>query len=353
VRIGVLAPPWPIPPVDYGGIENAIDALCVGLTRAGHQVCLWSSPDSTVNVSQSSGTRLPVSDNGAWHSAPMELNHVLRGYVWLNEQGVDIVQDHTLAGAVMGNSLSACPVVVVNSLPFQPPAEAGAHTDVSAIYAEAAKRVPVIAISFDQASRSSVPVAAVLHHGTDFGSQYAVQGTSSQYVAVLGRMSPVKGIRQSIEAARDAGWPVRVAARMEEPDEYAYFRDVIEPMLERDADITYVGAVAAPERRALLKGAACLVNLLNWDEPFGLVMIESMAVGTPVVAARRGAALEVVDEGVTGRVVRSREQAARAIAAVTSELPRDRVWSHGVTRFGLDAYAERHLNFYRAVLKAG
>src|SRR5207248_10690509 len=121
-----------------------------------------------------------------------------------------------------------------------------------------------------------------------------------EYAVSLGRMNPDKGIDVAIEVARRAGVPLRIAAKLQEPAEQEYFASCIEPLL--GGDVEYIGEVAGAEKQDLLGGAVCLLNPIRWDEPFGMVMIEALACGTPVVATPRGAVPEIVDHGVNGFV---------------------------------------------------
>jgi glycosyltransferase involved in cell wall biosynthesis len=336
--------------VSYGGAENAIDTVCRGLSMLGNDVYLWAAEGSTCPVT-TAGSRAATDNAAAWHSAPEEADHVLKGYEWLDGHAVDVVEDHTYLGPLVGPLLTRAPVVAVNSLPFTPPHREGSHPDLSRIYAEAARRAHVVAISANQATGASTPVAAVLHHGTDFVEGTARLHTSApevdSYAAVLGRMSPDKGIVESIRAGLGAGLSVRIAARMEEPKELSYFRDEVVPLLDGDR-VTYLGCLEHAERDTFLAGAVCLVNLAQWPEPFGLVTIESMAVGTPVVATRIGAAPELIEPGVTGFLVESELDAAKAVAACSS-LDRSSVYHEARTRFGVVACARRRMDFYRGI----
>ena len=356
MKIGVIAPPWPVPAASYGGAENAIDTVCRGLAEIGNDVFLWAGEGSTCPVTTAGS---PATDNAAaWHSAPEEADHVLKGYGWLDGHGVEVVEDHTYLGPLVGPLLTRAPVVAVNSLPFAPPHRPGAHPDLSRIYAEAARRAHVAAISADQARRATVPVSAILHHGTGFAEHDARLDArppaSGDYAAVLGRMSPDKGIAESVRAGIEAGFRVRIAARMEEPKEFEYFTAEVEPLVDGER-VSYLGCLEHAERDALLAGAVCLINLGQWPEPFGLVTIESMAVGTPVVATAVGAAPELITEGVTGHVVPSNSpvvEAAEAVAKCRS-LDRRMVFDEAWSRFNPAACAGRRMDFYRAILDGG
>ena len=142
-----------------------------------------------------------------------------------------------------------------------------------------------------------LPVEAVVHHGVDV-DDFPVGAGDGGYVALLGRMAADKGIHRAIAVARTAGMPLRIAAKMREPHEHAYFEEFVRPHLGHD--ITYLGEVGSDEKLRLLASAAALLNPIGWREPFGMAMLESLACGTPVVGCPQGAAPEIVEHGVTG-----------------------------------------------------
>jgi glycosyltransferase involved in cell wall biosynthesis len=287
VRIALIAPPWlPVPPPGYGGTEAVVDRLARGFAAVGHQVLLFTTGDSTCPVPRASvypraaGRHLGV--------GPRELRHVLHAYQAV--QGHDIVHDHTVVGPVYAERFPGLQVVTTNHGPFNPE-----RTD---IYRAIAGRVPIIAVSRAQAAAAGdIPIATVIHHGVDL-DRFPVGTGSGGYLAHVGRMSPDKGVREAIQIARAAGVPLRIAAKMRDEPERDYYRTTIEPLLGRDID--YLGELDQRERNALLAEARALLNPICWPEPFGLVMIEALSCGTPVLATARGAAPEIVDDGVTG-----------------------------------------------------
>lgn len=293
MRIGIVAPPWvPVPPPRYGGTEAVVDRLARGFQTAGHEVLLWTTGDSTCPV-----PRRWVLD----HAEPdrmgfdaIELHHLVRGYQAMLEWGADVVHDHTLIGPVYACRYPELPVVTTNHGPFD--------LALSALYQAVGDDVPIIAISHDQASRAGdVPIAAVIHHGIDLDTYPAGDGGGNEqggYFLFLGRMAPEKGARRAALAARQAGVRLVIAAKMQEPWEHEFYEQQVRPLLTDD--VTYVGEVGRDDKIRLLQGATALVNPIRWPEPFGLVMIEALACGTPVLAYREGSTPEIVDHGVTG-----------------------------------------------------
>lgn len=337
LRVGLIAPPWvPVPPTVYGGIELVIDVLARGLRDAGCEVVLFSTGDATCPVPrrwlhpQALGTAVaPVGERA----------HVERAYRELAD--VDIVHDHTLEGPLLAElHPPATPVVTTAHGEFTP--------HLRDLYATAAAaQVAVVAISHAQRRTApEVPVAAVIHHGIDVEAFPLGEGDGG-YVLFLGRMSPDKGPHRAIEIARAAGKRIVLAAKMWEPDEHRYFAERVEPLLGTDA--VYVGEVGGRHKLDLLAGAEALLNPIRWPEPFGLVMIEALACGTPVLSFAEGAAPEIVEHGRTGFLCRDEDDMAAMIAAVT-DLDRAACRASVQARFSATRMVADHLALYRRLL---
>ncbi len=188
----------------------------------------------------------------------------------------------------------------------------------------------------------------MIHHGVDVAG-FSVGDGAGGYAVFLGRMSPDKGVHTAIAVARSAGVPLRIACKMQEPAELAYSRAVIEPQL--GGDIEYVGEVGGQDKLALLGGARCLLKPIAWPEPFGMVMIEALACGTPVVATPVGAVGEIVDDGITGFVRAAPAELALAVLAA-GDLDRPACRRTVVQRFSIARMAEHHVRLYRSVVEA-
>lgn len=337
LRVGLIAPPWvTVPPRVYGGTELVIDVLARGLAEAGCDVRLFTTGDSTCPV-----PRQWLYPRALGTNAPLraELPHLDRAYRAF--AGVDLIHDHTLSGPLRtGAPPPTAPVITTLHGELLP--------ELRPRYAGAAKRgVEIIAISHAQRrSAPEVPVAAVIHHGIDVAAVPMGSGDGG-YVLFLGRMSPDKGAHRAIAAARAAGRRIVLAAKMWEPEEHRYFSECVEPMLGPDA--TYVGEVGPAAKIELLGGAAALLNPIRWPEPFGLVMIEALACGTPVLAFAEGSAPEIIEPGRTGYLCRDEGDMARHLAHL-DDIDRATCRASASSRFSAQRMVQDHLRLYRAVL---
>jgi glycosyltransferase involved in cell wall biosynthesis len=336
LRVGLIAPPWvPVPPPVYGGTEAVIDQLARGLAAAGCDVRLFTTGDSTCPVE--SGWLYPRALTTRADQAA-ELAHVQAAYDFLAD--VDVIHDHTLTGPTeLDLSSAPMPVVTTAHGEFTP--------ELRVRYRAAAEQVSVIAISRAQRhSAPEVPIAAVIHHGLDVDSFPFGDGRGG-YVMFLGRMGPDKGAHRAIAVARAAGRPIVLVAKMWEPAEHSYFTEVVEPLLGEDA--VYVGEVGGQHKLELLGAAEALVNPIRWAEPFGLVMIEALACGTPVLTFPEGAAPEIVDHGRTGFLCSDEDDMASMVERARG-LDRRECRSAVASRFSTARMVEDHLALYRRLL---
>lgn len=333
LHIGLIAPPWvAVPPPVYGGTEVVIDNLARGLAAVGHRVTLFASGDSRCPVerrwrySSALGTTAPTE---------LEIGHVESAYRALAD--VDIIHDHTLSGVGRYDlHPPGVPIVATAHGPFIP--------EVARVYRDAAEHgVTVVAISHaHRDSAPDVPIRHVIHHGIDPAAFPFGRG-DGEYLLFLGRMSPEKGAHRAIEVARAARRRIILAAKMWEPAEHRYFTDVVEPMLGTDA--VYVGEVGGRRKLDLLAGAEALANPIRWPEPFGLVMIEALACGTPVLAFKEGAAPEIVTHGVDGFLCDDETDMADHVAAVAA-INRRQCRATVQHRFSTRRMVDEHVRLY-------
>jgi len=307
MRIGIIAPPWiPVPPPAYGGIESFLDILARALQAEGHDVVLAASGDSSSPVPRLPG--FPPSDPAMMGATTHELRHLIRAYARLDD--VDVIVDNTLAGPILARTATTLPVVTIAHGPFIPL--------VRELYGAASPDMAFVAISAHQASTAEeIRIARVIPHGIRVGDVPVGAGGSD--ACFLGRITPDKGVIEAIRVAELAGIHLRIAAKMAEPAEFEYFEEVVRPALGSHAE--YVGELSTDEKYELMGSSGVMINPIQWDEPFGLVMLESLATGTPVVATSRGSVPEIVVEGATGFI---RDDLDELAATVDDALRLDR-----------------------------
>jgi len=336
MRIALIAPPWtPIPPPLYGGIESVVHLLATGFQDEGHEVLLYATGDSTCPV-----PRAHVLEEAEGYRIGMavpELRHLMHAYDAV--QDFDIVHDHSVVGPIYSERFPGLKVVTTNHGPF--------NDELSDIYRRTAHRVPLIAISNAQHEPvPDIPIAKVIHHGVDV-SMFPLGAGEGDYCMFLGRMSRDKGAHRASAAARKAGYPLRIAAKMREPWEHEYYRSEVEPQL--DDDIQYVGEVSHDDKLELLANARCLLVPIRWNEPFGMVMVEALACGTPVLAFPEGAAPEIVEHGKTGFLCEDENEMADAIGRV-DEIDRKDCRKSTEGYFSAKRMVREHLDLFEEIL---
>jgi glycosyltransferase involved in cell wall biosynthesis len=283
-------PPWfEVPPQAYGGIESVVADLIDALIERGHHVSMVGAGSTGTDAEFRRTYRVPPSERIG--EALPEVVHAAWANRHLDQLKVDIVHDHSLAGPLSARRRAAPTLVTTHG------ALAG---EMGHYYRAISPDVSLIAISDSQ--RRLAPElhwTATVHNAINV-SDFTVCGRKQDHVVFIGRMSPDKGAHLAIDAARGAGRRIVLAGKLTEPGEQEYFDAQVRPRLGEDAE--FIGEADAEAKQELYGNAHCLVFPIRWEEPFGLVMIEAMACGTPVVALRRGAVPEVVLDGVTGFV---------------------------------------------------
>jgi glycosyltransferase involved in cell wall biosynthesis len=340
LRIGIVAPPWyGIPPDGYGGIERVCYYLARGLAENGHDVTLVGAGSGDAGTTFIPTYPEPLSENGSIGDPLPEVVHAARSSQALAELELDLIHDHSLAGPLTARGPG-------------PPTVLTAHGPVSGEFGEyfraLADDVGIVAISESQRrSAPDLPWVATIHNALDV-TAYPFSVEKEDYVAFVGRMSPDKGVAGAIDAARAAGRRMILAAKCSEEAERAYFEREIRPRL--GDDVEWIEEADADRTNEILMHARCTVFPIRWREPFGMVMIESMACGTPVVALRNGSVPEVIEDGVTGFICEEPEELPAAIERVHTLDPtacRDRV----AELFHVPVMVSRYEDAYRRMLE--
>ena len=338
LRIAVVAPPWfPIPPSGYGGIEAMVHALVEGLTARGHEVVLvGAGPHQSSAKFLQTFEEAPLERLG---EALPEIVHALIAAEYLEGLEVDVVHDHSMAGPLTSGWLR---------VPWVMTAHGPVAGDLEPYYRVLGRHAGLVAISDGQRAKGPhLPWMGRVYNAVPV-DQYPFETEKEDFCLFLGRIGAEKAPDLAIEAARRAGYPIVVAAKCNEPPEKRYFEERVRPLLGPDAE--WFGEATTAQKKDLLARARCLVFPIQWDEPFGIVMVEAMACGTPVVALRGGSVPEVVEDGVTGFVCDDVEELPWAIVKVDElepKLCRQRVADHFDVANMVDGYEA----IYRSVAR--
>jgi glycosyltransferase involved in cell wall biosynthesis len=341
MRVAQIAPlVESVPPRLYGGTERIVSHLTEELVRQGHDVTLFASGDSvtTADLVPCSVTALRL-DPAVQDPIPHYM--LMLDQVRERADDFDILHFHIdLFQFPLFRDRADHTLTTLHGRQDLP--------DLRGFYF-GFRDMPLVSIS--HAQREPLPHAnyiATVHHGIPSDALAPEFAPRGGYVAFLGRISPEKRPDRAIRIARSFGIPLKIAAKVDKVDR-DYFREHIEPMLDGPG-VEYIGEINERQKQEFLGQAAALLFPVNWPEPFGLVMIEAMACGTPVLAFRCGSVPEVVDDGVTGRIVDSEDAAVAALGDVLS-LDRRAVRHRFEERFTANRMAKDYVKLYRALAK--
>jgi glycosyltransferase involved in cell wall biosynthesis len=339
MRIAQVAPLIEsVPPKHYGGTERIVSYLTEELVRLGHDVTLFASGDSITNARLIESCERSLRKNERCKD-PVAREVLLVDHVVEHSDEFDVIHWHT--GYLHFPICRYLPVPHVTTLhgrldlPDMPPVF------------NRFRDVPLISISDSQ--RQPLPWAnwqATIYHGLS-KELFTFRPGSGDYLAFLGRISPEKGIESAVEIARRVGIPLKIAAKVDRADR-RYFKRAVEPLLNQPG-LEWVGEISDQDKNDFLGNAYALLFPIDWPEPFGLVMIEAMACGTPVIAYDRGSVPEVMEDGVTGFVVKELEEAVQAVRRIP-ELSREACRRVFEKRFTDSRMANDYVNVYEQVL---
>jgi glycosyltransferase involved in cell wall biosynthesis len=339
MRIAQIAPLHEaVPPKLYGGTERVVSFLTEELVALGHDVTLFASGDS-----QTAAELVPV-----WPRA-LRLDPSIRDPIVPHMLLMEAARKRADEFDVMHFHMDYWPFSMFSRQRTPFVTTLHGRLDLSELQPmfDAFPHVPIVSISDSQ--RRVLPQARYIRtvlHGLPARLLTPHPGAKQDYLAFLGRIAPEKGPDRAIRIARASGIPLKIAAKVDKADQ-VYFETTIRPMLA-DGGVELIGEISDREKPAFLSGAVGLLMPIDWPEPFGLVMIEAMACGTPVVAFNRGSVPEIIDNGLTGFIV---EDEADAIAAVSrlGDLSRERVRARFEARFTARRMAEDYLAAYRSL----
>jgi glycosyltransferase involved in cell wall biosynthesis len=361
MKIAHIAPPWlAIPPQNYGGTETVIFHLIEEQVAQGHEVMLLAPSDAKTAARVVSFYDKSLVDSGVpWSAHLKAYYHLHQSVEYVKKHQFDILHTHLSSAADMylfpltahlSTPLSTPHVMTIHSsFPFD---RIGSWIgDADRYYLEWAAGVPMVAISQSACAQlpSGLNVVSVVHHGVPMEHFVPTVNKPDEFYAWLGRIVPDKGPHLAIEAARKAGVPLVLAGIVDShvPEAVRYFREFIEPQID-GSQITYIGPVAMSQKIDLLSRARAFLNPIQWEEPFGMVMIEAMAVGCPVITFPRGAAPEIVVDGQSGFFANDVDEMVSCIRRIEM-LDRSMVRACAEAHFSVRVMAEQYLALYRKV----
>jgi len=340
MKIAQVAPLFEsVPPQGYGGTERVVSYLTEELVRQGHQVTLFASGDSVTQAHLVAACPRALRLD---EQCVEQLAHcmVLLEHVFRQAPTFDLLHFHI--------DYLHFPLSVRQRVPHVTTLHGRLDIpDLMPVY-QTFPSMPVVSISDAQ----RIPLPGLQWQGTVYHGLpedlYTFQDTPGSYLAFLGRISPEKGIEQAIAIARQAGMPLKIVAKIDQIDR-EYFQSVVQPLLD-DPLVEYLGEMGERDKNAFLGQAYALLFPIDWPEPFGLVMIEALACGTPVIAYGRGSVPEVLEDGVTGWIVAGRDDAIQAIAQV-STLSRRRCRQTFEERFSATRMTQDYVQIYQQLLE--
>ena len=302
LRVGMLAPiAWRVPPVHYGPWERVVSILTEGLVARGVDVTLFATADSITRARLSAVAPRGYAEDESLDAKVYEGLHIGAAFEYAARGELDILHNHFDFLPLTYSRLVATPLVTT--------VHGFSSERIVPVYRAYNEHTHLVAISASD-RRPDLQYAATIHHGIAL-DEFTFQPEQGEYLLFFGRIHPDKGVREAIDVARRSGQKLILAGIVQDAD---YFRSAVEPFLDGD-QIRYVGSAGPAQRDELLGGAAALLHLIQFDEPFGLSVIEAMATGTPTIAYARGSMPELIEHGASGLLVAPGDADA-AVAAV-------------------------------------
>jgi glycosyltransferase involved in cell wall biosynthesis len=337
MRIALIAPPFiPVPPTRYGGTELFVANLACGLTKLGHDVVVYANGESKV---------------------PVEVRWIYPKSQWpITGEFSETLKEMRQTAWAVRDAVDSCDIIQVNNpygLPYADftgiPVVHTLHHDYVEALSEFYSHYPdanYVTISDFQRRREKMPNLRTIHHGIDL-SCYRFSPQKQQYLSFLGRLAPIKGPHLAIAVAKETGIPLKIAGEIQ-PIFRDYFETEIKPHLD-GRFIEYVGEADLEAKNELLGNSLAMVFPIQWNEPFGLVMIEAMACGTPVLALSGGSVEEVVEDGVSGFVCHSVEELARHARNIGTAIRPSTVRNYAEQYFSMERMASDYARLFTEI----
>lgn len=338
MKIALVAAPFiAVPPAEYGGTELFVAQLAEGLRRSNIDVVVYTNGKSTVKTERRwmyEHSQWPIKNPGfAWIK---ELDHT----AWATADAVrccDLIHVHSAQALALSRFVNLPFVLTLH----------GPHDSNLSEYYSHYPEAAYVAISHDQAHQESLPNLHTIHHGIDL-TLYRLVENKQQYLSFIGRIAPIKGTHIAIDVAQRTGIPLKIAGEVQ-PAFREYFEKKIRPQIDGHL-VEYIGPADLQAKNELLGNSMAMLFPIQWHEPFGLVMVEAMACGTPVLALRGGSVSEIVREGVSGHICRSTSELIKRLRNL--DIKPVTVRRYVEENFSIDRMVASYIALYQEILSS-
>ena len=338
MRIGLIASPFiSVPPARYGGTELFVAQLAEGLKNSGFDVVVYANGESQLSAEIRwlyKKSQWPI--DGELYATLKDMNHS----AWAIRDAWDEVD------VIHVNNVTGLPYSRFDGPRFVYTIHHAYNEHLSEFY-KYYPQVNYVTISNFQQAREQMPRMRMIHHGVDM-NRYPLQASKRKYLAFLGRIAPMKGTHTAIEIAKKSGVPLKIAGEIQ-PIYREYFETQVKPHIDGKL-IEYIGEADLENKNELLGGALAMLFPIHWNEPFGLVMIEAMAKGTPVLAFPGGAVEEVIAEGVSGHICRSVDEMVDSVRELEGRFDPENVRAYAAENFSVERMVKEYASLYRELM---
>lgn len=326
-----------VPPKNYGGTERVVSTLTEELVRLGHDVTLFATGDSKTTAKLDAIYPKSIRESKISRSEALEWSMLHIGRVYDRQEEFDIIHDHNSSLGTPLANLAKVPTIITLH---------GAVKSGMAKMLKTYKNPYYVSISKDQVKDAEIKRLTTIPNGEKLETNIFSE-KSKDYLLFVGRISEIKGTHVAVEIAEELGLPLIIAAKLDDADK-KYFETKIKPRL--NDQIRWIGEVDSEKRNKLMSEAICLVNPISWREPFGLIMIEAMSCGCPVVSFNKGSVPEVMQDGKTGFNVNNKKEMIEAIKKI-NQINRSYCRDYALSNFNEKIMAQRYVELYQKAIQ--